>query len=293
MKKILLLGGNGRVGRYIKSILEKSFEVTNPASWELDIKSIQLIQKYVDRLKPEVIINSVMAPVSVDDAEKDENKKLVFEINSDAAGNLAKIASQINAQYFYLSTAYVFDGRLDTSKSYQEEDVKNPISVYGKSKSEGENSSLMNCSKTTVVRIEMPYSASFDGPEDILKTFYKMLLEGQTINAMDDQFCTPTFIPDVAQAIKNLIDSKSLGVWHVAGDRTSPFKMASKIAEIGGFSVTQVLPVKFDDYKRPAPRPQNSCLNSSKYQNKFGVRMHSIDYGIKLFFQNINEQKKN
>jgi len=290
-KKILLLGGNGRVGRYVKDFLEKKFIVKSPSSHDLDITDYSKLNSFISEFKPEVVVNLVMAPISVDDAEKDENKDLVFKINADSSGEVARICQKIDAHLIYFSTAYVFDGQLQTG-GYVEEDIKNPLSVYGKSKSKGEDLSLENCSKTTIIRIEMPYSDSLEGPGDILKTFYKMLFEGQTINALDDQYCTPTFIPDITLAVSNLIEKGSLGIWHVAGDKTSPFEMASKIAEIGGFSRTQVLPIKFVDYKRPAPRPQNSCLDSSKYKNEFGVKLHSVDEVIRQFFQNIHEQTK-
>lgn len=290
-KKILLLGGSGRVGRQLKKTLANSFEIVSPSSEELDIKSTQSMREFIPGGQFEVIINSVMAPVSVDDAQLPKNNDLVFEINSKAAGELAKIASEVDAHYIYLSTAYVFDGKLEFEKSYLEEDNKNPLSVYGKSKSEGEDLSLENNPKTTIIRIEMPYSDLIDGPGDILKTFYKMLSNGQTINALEDQFCTPSFIPDIAEGVQNLIDSQSFGIYHVAGTKTTPFEVALTLAKSAGFDLNLVQKIKFVDYKRPAPRPQNSSLDNKKYSQKFSHHLHNIEEGITKYLNNLNNAK--
>jgi dTDP-4-dehydrorhamnose reductase len=286
MKKILLLGGNGRVGMEIRRRLEEEFEVISPASRELDITDFESVEKFVLEKRPEVVINCVMSHISVDDAELEENREIVFKVNAEASGKLAEFSEKISAQYFYFSTAYVFDGTLE-GRAYLEDDIKNPLSVYAKSKAEGEELSLKNCSRTTVVRIEMPYTDSLEGKGNIVKTFYQMLVDGKGIKALDDQFCTPTLISDIGLGVEKLVKSEKYGIWHIAGNRTTPFEIASLLAEKLGLNQDLIERAKFADSKRPAKRPQNSCLDTSKIRDEFGLRFQTIDEGITGFVEKL------
>ena len=116
-----------------KELRKRNIEYLAPTSQELDLTKIELFESEIKRIKPSVIINTA-AWTDVDGAER--NPDLVFEINAQAPKRLAEIARSLNSVFIQISTDYVFDG--ESKAPYSESHEKNPQSVYGKSKSQGE-----------------------------------------------------------------------------------------------------------------------------------------------------------
>ena len=147
MKKILVLGSTGQVGTALKKDLTKWCEATFLNRNDLNFADIESFTTKLKDFKPDFIINSA-AYTDVDQAE--EFQENAFQVNSFAVEKLSKLANSIGAVLVHFSTDYVFDGKKNTP--YTETETPNPLSIYGKSKLEGEQFVQMNCSKFLILR---------------------------------------------------------------------------------------------------------------------------------------------
>lgn len=270
--KILILGGSGLVGSRFIYLSRTKFEITAPDHKELDILNADELSIWVENSLAEVVINFI-GFTNVDSAEeqKDDLSGMAYKLNVLAVGNLAKICAEKKVHLIHISTDYVFDGTKDSP--YVETDEPNPVNWYGRTKSLGEEEMLSMNMDYTIVRPEMPYSARFEKKSDIARTFLKMLSEGKDINGVSDQKITPVFVDTLAHGLAKIVEKKSRGIYHlVSTDSTTPYDFALMLAEKFGLNKSLVKAVSLQEYNktRSAKRPQNSCLNVTKFETEFG-----------------------
>ncbi len=271
--KILLLGGSGLVGSSFLEQKQTEFEIEAPTHIELDILNLNQVSEALKKSPAEVVINCI-AFTNVDGAEeeKDDTQGLVYKLNVLAVSNLAKICADNKKHLIHLSTDYVFDGAKE-DLAYQEDDKPNPVNWYGMTKYLGEQEVLTSGVSFTIVRIEMPYSKSYEGKKDFARFFLQKLKNNEEIIAINDQQITPVFVPDAVNAISKLVAKKSSGIYHVASsDALTPFAFAQMLSEQTGVDKNLIKPTTFSEFnaKRVAKRPKNSWLDTSKFKNQFG-----------------------
>ncbi len=251
--KILILGAKGMLG----NDLVKTFSEEELTAWDvndLDITDEKAVDEKISTLQPEIVINAA-AYTDVDGAES--NKELCFKINAYAVGNIAKACSKINASLVHISTDYIFDGK---KEGYSEDDVQNPIGVYGASKALSEKLILENTDKYFIVRTSWLYGVN---GKNFVETMLRLGKEKDSIDVVNDQFGCPTYTKDLALKIKEIIE-KPFGIYHVTNDAScSWYDFAKKIFELSGMK-TKVNPVTTDKFPRPAQRPKFSILLSTK-----------------------------
>ncbi|MDT0294048.1 dTDP-4-dehydrorhamnose reductase [Mesonia ostreae] len=269
IKNILVTGANGQLGSEIKQLSESlsNYHFTFTDVDELDITNKQDIESFIIANKIHIIINCA-AYTAVDKAESE--KQLADEINHFAVKYLAEVAKAKHVQLIHISTDYVFDGK--GFKPYTDEDDKNPLNVYGKTKLEGEKALLeINPEGAVIVRTSWVYS-SFGN--NFVKTMLRLGEDKMELNVICDQVGAPTYARDLASCIlQNLLDptNKEAMVYHFTNEGVcSWYDFALEIMSLGE-KECKVKPIPTSAYPTPAQRPFYSLLDKSKIKEDYNI----------------------
>ena len=268
--KILVAGSNGQVGNCLKRQASK-FNVT-VAGYDLpdiDITSLESVQKVVAKENPDLIINAA-AFTAVDKAE--EEVELSYQVNDKGSENLAAACELAGIPFFHISTDYVFDGE---EGMYLEDSQVNPQSVYGASKLAGEISAKNHCSRTLILRTSWVFSSYGN---NFLKTMVKLARTRDELGIVSDQKGAPTSAEHIAAALltfaKEFKSGKDIvGTYHFTGTPYGTwydfakfiFQEAEKAKLID--KQPKVNAITTAEYPLPAARPMDSRLDCSKIFN--------------------------
>jgi dTDP-4-dehydrorhamnose reductase len=271
VKRILVTGANGQLGNEMRLLADKykefTFDFTDIA--ELDLCNAEVVLDYCTRTHPSYIINCA-AYTAVDKAEDDS--ELCYKVNRDAVDNIAKAAKAIGAKVLHVSTDYVFDGT--NHSPYVESDPVCPVSVYGKTKLEGEQVLMAACPESVILRTSWLYSTFGN---NFVKTMIKFGKEREKLTVIFDQVGTPTYAGDLAAALMQIVVSSEKGsftpgIYHYSNEGVcSWYDFTISIHKIAGITTCQVLPIETKDYPTKAARPAYSVLNKSKIKAVYGI----------------------
>ena len=255
MKKLIVTGCNGQLGRAINKLLEGSTEYTcvNTDVAELDITNLEAVRELVAKEKPYAIVNCA-AYTAVDAQETDGD--LSYKINAIGPRNLSIAAKENGAKMMHVSTDYVFAG--DATEPYTEFDTTGPISMYGKSKLAGENFVKQFADKYFIVRTAWLYG---DG-KNFVKTMLKLSETHDQIRVVKDQVGSPTSTKELAKAIMYLLPTENYGTFHGTCEGVCSWADFTKeIFRLTG-KKTEVVPITTAEYGAAAPRPAYSVLEN-------------------------------
>lgn len=288
-QKILLYGISGMVGSRIGQILGDKFRIVAPPHSHLDVTNRRLVRQNIEDVRPDQIIYAA-GITKVDYAQT--HPKETFLLNAQAVSYICQKAKAFNIPVIYISTDAVFDGT-ENQRPYTEQDKPNHISVYGKSKLEGEEITLAASPKNCIIRTIMVYSANFPHKKDFARLAYESLSRGQKFEGIIDQVINPTFVDDLVAAIAAILKKRASGIYHVAAsDYTTNYGFVKKIAKTFGFDRQLVTKVKFADFfkDKPAPRCRYCWLDTTKFQKEFGKKiLHNLNQGIDLFKKQVEK----
>lgn len=228
---------------------------------KLDITDAEVVKKVISSVQPDIIVHCA-AWTAVDAAEDEENIPKVYEINVDGTTNLAKICKDIDAKMIYISTDYVFNGQ---GTEPWKPDCKDyaPLSVYGKTKLEGELAVASNLDKYFIVRIAWVFGTN---GKNFIKTMINVGKNHNEVRVVSDQIGTPTYTYDLSRLLVDMAESDKYGYYHATneGGYISWYDFTCEIYRQAGMS-TKVIPVTTEEYGlSKAARPFNSRLDKSK-----------------------------
>jgi dTDP-4-dehydrorhamnose reductase len=295
--KILLLGRDGQVGWELQRSLAPLGEVvalgrnpgTNPQGLCGDLTQPEALAATVRQVAPQIIVNAA-AHTAVDKAESEV--ALATAINAVAPGVLADEAQRLGAWLVHYSTDYVFDGSGETP--WRETDATGPLSVYGRTKLEGEKA-VARCAKHLIFRTSWVYGARGG---NFARTMIRLAQTRELLQVINDQFGAPTgadLLADVtAQALRQCVRAcdgegdTSSGIYHLAASGcTTWFDYANYVlAQVRIAHPTieliakEVRPVATSAFPTPARRPNNSRLDTTKLQNTFGLILPPWQHGV-------------
>ena len=255
MKKILVTGSNGQLGREINKFYsaKNGFELINTDVDELDITNIKEVLGLVDSVKPYAIINCA-AYTAVDACET--NQDIAFKVNVIGPRNLAIAAKTYNAKLVHISTDYVFDGT--ATHPYVEYDKPNPQGAYGKTKLAGENMVKQFADRFFIFRTAWLYG---DG-KNFVKTMLRLSEDHDTVKVVNDQFGTPTSTVELVKAIDSVLFTDNYGIYHGTCEGSCNWaEFAAEIFRLAGKS-TKVTGISTEEYGAPANRPKHSILEN-------------------------------
>ena len=260
--KVLVTGSKGQLGYdVIKGLCSRGHEALGFDLPELDITDEVAVQAVFDRAKPDAVIHCA-AWTAVDAAEESGNIAKVFAVNEGGTRNIAAACKRTGAKLLYLSTDYVFDGQ--GSSPWRADEARfAPLNEYGKSKLAGENAVRELLQTYFIVRIAWVFGKNGN---NFVKTMLRLSETHDTLRVVCDQVGTPTYTPDLARLLVDMIETDKYGVYHATneGGFISWYDFASAIMQEAG-KHTKVIPVTTAEYGlSKAARPFNSRLDKSK-----------------------------
>lgn len=284
--KILLFGADGQVGWQLQRALAPIGDIKICNKVEADLENLSQVKELIQNYNPDVIVNAA-AYTAVDKAEKEIKK--ATSINAIAPAIIAHEAKKIDALLVHYSTDYVFDGK--KSSGYNENDITNPLSIYGKTKLEGENKIIESGCKYLIFRTSWVYSLK---GSNFIKTIIRLAKEKKELKIVADQIGSPTsadFIADVtAHCIVQAATHKQYGTYNLtASGEVSWYKFAKLIIEElhnAGIELKtlphNITPINTNQHPLPAQRPQYSKLNTDKLQKTFNLNVPNWQHHVKL-----------
>lgn len=278
---IVIAGGAGLVGTPTAEAFRRAgYDVRALAHSDMDICDEAAVARRMDDERPGVVVNCA-AYTKVDDCET--HADVAMRVNGAGAGVLARQAARIGAMFIHLSTDYVFDGR--GTRPYREDDPTAPLeslSAYGRSKLAGEQAVVAEHPLPLIVRTAWVYGPDGPGfPNAILRG----AREKPRLKVVDDQTGSPTYAPDLAQAIVALARRNATGFVHVTNSGTCTwFEFAQEIVRLSGLA-TPVDPCTTAEFPRPARRPAYSVLDNSRYVSLVGQPLRHWREAIAEFVQ--------
>ncbi len=255
--KILITGSNGMLGHDLEEVLKDSHELVLTTSKTLDITDKDKTMEIIKENKPDVVINSA-AYTDVDGCET--NQDLAYAVNGEGVKNLALACREVDCPLVHISTDYVFDG---TARDPIAEDGEiGPISVYGKSKLQGEEAIQEILDKFFIVRTAWLYGIN---GKNFPRTMLELAENHPEITVVYDEVGTPTYTPDLAYGISKLIETDYYGIYHLTNSGSCSWcEFARYIFKIAERDV-KVIPVTASEFSRPALRPSYSVLKNEKW----------------------------
>jgi dTDP-4-dehydrorhamnose reductase len=280
---ILVTGANGQLGQEIKQLSASwpQYEFIFLSKEDLAIHQVEQVRHSFKTYHPQYCINCA-AYTAVDKAETE--KDMAFRVNAEAVGVLAAVCKEYNCRFIHISTDYVFDGT--ATVPYKEDATTNPQNVYGASKLEGEKLALQHNPDSIIIRTSWVYS---EFGKNFVKTMLRLMKEKEEISVVNDQYGSPTYAADLAEAIVQIIadlpnhhrhpeqsEGTQLthhGVFNYSNEGViNWYEFATAIKELSG-SQCEINPVPASSYPTPARRPAWSVLDKAKIQQTFGIKM--------------------
>ncbi len=258
--KLLVTGAGGQLGvDLVAHAVSLGDDVVGLDKAALDITDPVAVRELLVATRPDAVINAA-AYTAVDACET--NEALAFAVNADAVGHLSAACELVDAHFVHVSTDYVFDGTLD--RPYREDDATNPQSVYGKSKLAGEHAAG---DAAAVVRTSWVCG---EHGNNMVKLVLRLAADpGQALAFVDDQRGHPTFVADLAPALRRLAADRRIGIHHVTNQgAVSWYEFVREILTVAGHDPGRVEPIATADLDppRPAPRPANSVLENAVWR---------------------------
>jgi dTDP-4-dehydrorhamnose reductase len=274
-RPLLITGATGTLGRAFERICQhRSLDCIMVTRQQMDIADASQIAKVIEEANPWAIINTA-GYVRVDEAENDA--EACFRENTAGAVNLATACAQHNIPFLTFSSDLVFDGTKEAP--YVEEDVVNPLNIYGQSKAQAELQVQQAHPNSLVIR-----TSAFFGPWDeynFVTIALRTLRNGGPFLAMDDATISPTYVPDLVNTSLDLLIDGERGIWHLANPGSITWAdLTRRVAERAGLPDSLVTGRATSSFGLPAPRPLYSVLSSSR-----GTLLRPLDAALEAYFE--------
>ena len=282
--KILITGSNGMLGTDLVNLLksreaslEHNPEVIEAPHEVLDITLEDRVSDFISTHTPDIVVNCA-AFTNVDKCETE--REAAFSVNALGPKYLASAAKKCGARVIQISTDFVFDG--NGNRPYTEEDQTNPLSEYGRTKLEGERNIQSYCDSYLIVRTSWLFG--HNGINFAAKML-ELAEQHKELSIVTDETGSPTYTPDLAEALWILIKQKCEGIINVSNDGScSRYEWAEYIFETMGFKI-KMNPIKSSEYKRPAKVPLNSTLNCQKFTTITGMQMRPWEETVESYLR--------
>jgi dTDP-4-dehydrorhamnose reductase len=287
--RILLLGRTGQLGWELERTLAPLGEVYALGPQELNLTDLDALARQIREVRPQVIVNA-SAYTAVDRAEGQPD--LAMLLNAQAPAVTAKSARELNAVLIHFSTDYVFDG--EKKSAYTEDDITNPLSVYGQSKLNGEQAIVEAGCTHLILRTSWVYSLR--GDSFVSKTL-AWARQQETLRIVSDQVGSPTWARVLAE-ITAAVLAQSLpapqdyfltkgGIYHLGGSGSvSRLDFARSILQLDSRANEQKVrtleAASTADFPTPARRPLRTALDCSRFEATFGLHLPDWEECLRL-----------
>lgn len=268
LRTILVTGANGQLGFELNRVSAAYpwFNFIFADRDTLNIADPNEVFSFFNQYKLDVVINCA-AYTAVDKAESEPD--IAYAVNSRGVAHLVEQCKRQASDFIHISTDFVFDGLTDVP--YLETAATNPLSVYGKSKLEGENAAL-SYTRTYVIRTSWVYS---EHGKNFVKTMLRLSKEKNELRVVNDQFGSPTYAADLADAILRIVTATPRitqpEIFHYSNRGIITwYEFAKTILSLSNIQIP-VIPITTAEYPTPAKRPGFSVLDTTKITNRFAL----------------------
>ncbi len=288
MRSLLITGSNGLLGGKLALTADRAYKVLGldiqPESLILkdrmeyirgDITDRSRILRQIEAARPDGVIHTA-AYTDVDGCELHYDE--AYAVNVSGAEHVASACKHLGVRMVHLSTDYVFDG---VNGPYGEEDPPKPLSAYGRMKLESERI-ILNLLPEAVVARTMVLFGHLPHVRKNFVTWLKEELEnGERIRVVNDQYGTPTFVDDLAEALLILFEKGFGGLYHAAGGEwLDRYAFALRVAEVFELDASLISETTSDQFEQPATRPMKSGLKTGKLQRDTGFRFKPLEEAL-------------
>ena len=286
--KVAVLGKGGQLASEFEILKKNNNDWMFYSINEIDITNFKLVTNFFKLNKFDLIINCA-AFTNVENAEI--NYQLADKVNNIGVQNILYICKFNNTKLIHYSTDYVFDG--DSSVPYIENDITNPINLYGKSKLDGENAIIKSNVKSIIIRTSWVYSTFGN---NFVKTMLNFS-QKEKLNVVHDQIGSPTSAEDLAIVSLSIIENNDYqwkigDIFHFSNEgKCSWFEFAEEIFKIDKSEI-KLIKTNSKNYKFLAKRPKNSQLNTNKISKKFNIRVKHWKQSLERVLNNNKKQGK-
>jgi dTDP-4-dehydrorhamnose reductase len=268
--KIFVTGASGGLGSALCPVLEKAghqvltsdLVSSDPSAYpfdNLDIRDLSSVQKTVSAAKPDLVMH-LAAETDVDKCEMEPDH--AYRTNTIGTENIALVCQKLDLQMVYISTGGVFEGSKRTP--YTEYDAPNPVSVYGRSKLDGEKVVQALVKRHYIFRAGWMIGGGKKDKKFVAK-IVRLLQTQNELKAVSDKHGTPTFTYDMSDLIAKVIATGRYGLYHAVNARmTNRYEIAKKIVEILGKKDVKITPVNSSFFPLPAPRAESEAMVNYK-----------------------------
>ncbi len=274
--KILITGAKGMMGSDLMKVLsqKKEYNLIGATRNDFDITDYSQTLQFLKDKRPDIVIHAA-AYTKVDDCES--HPETAYKVNEAGTKNVALGCKDINAKLICISTDYIFNGRKNIP--YLENDIPEPLSVYGDSKLKGELVVQDILNDFIIVRTSWLFGRNGN---NFISAILKQAEKTKTIKVVNDQTGSPTYTIDLSHAIEKLISCNAKGIFNITNSgECSWYQFAKNILELAGIKGVDVVPITSEELKRPARRPAYSILNCSKFKNTTNYNMRHWEEALK------------
>jgi dTDP-4-dehydrorhamnose reductase len=274
--KIVITGGRGQLGRALARALSQQHTLTLLDLPECDITQRHEIES-IANAQPDLIIHCA-AMTDVDGCARDP--LAAYRANALGTHNVALACQRANAALLYISTNEVFDGTKDTP--YLEWDAPRAINPYAASKLAGERVVQALLDHFYIVRTAWLYAV---GRENFITRVIARAKEKGALAYVDDEIGNPTYAPDLARALADLIETQHYGIYHLIGEGVaSRYDWAARILQGAGLSHVPIARAKLADFKRASTPPRNGALANFIAANSLGIKLRAWQDALEEYF---------
>lgn len=261
-RRAIVFGAAGLLGRQIVAVLHHDYwHVDAFTRADFDIADATAVRSCITSINPAAVINCA-GITHVDGCESRE--KEAMQINGHVVAPMAAACNETGATFVYISTDYVFDGQ--SRKPWCEDDTVNPLNTYARSKLCGENETR-RAKKHLIIRTAWLFGP---GGNHFVATILKKAAAGDPMKIVNDQTGSPSYAPDVARALADLLNANAEGIVHVTNaSQATWFELAQKACQLARIN-TAIEPIPAAQYQSPAKRPTYSVLNTNRLNQLIG-----------------------
>lgn len=272
---ILITGAKGLLGTNIRPILERAHKVIALDIDEWDITDIDRGEAVLDTYRPHVLIN-LAAITDVDGCEA--IPELAEKVNAFGPAILARLCKDRGVKLIHFSTDYIFDGK--KASPYREDDIPNPLSVYGRTKLLGEGALFRVDPDAIIIRTEWLYG---DGGTNFITKIIDVAKRQGRVAVVDDQLGSPTYAKDIAWPLKAIIEKGLTGIYHLSNKGACTwYGMALEVFRCLKMDV-EVMPIKSETLDRKAKRPSYSVFDCTKIERATGIIMREWQEALRAY----------
>lgn len=255
--KVLVTGVKGQLGYDVAKELEKrGTSVVGVDVDEMDITDEAAVRRVISDALPDAVIHCA-AYTAVDAAQ--DNEEMCRKVNAEGTRYIAKMCKELGIKMLYISTDYVFDGQ--GTRPWEPDDERNPLSVYGQTKYEGELAVQNMLDKYFIVRITWTFGVN---GKNFVKTMLRLSEKNSSIRVVNDQYGSPTATADLAVLLSDMIATDKYGIYHATNEGICTwYEFTCEIFRQAGIGV-EVVPVTTAEYGAKAQRPANSRMSKDK-----------------------------